>query len=168
MNEGKLGSRSVAIGNQNLALRAIYRSRSTGGRIDLADVLMREAFNKAGLTELYEETLGGVRHCLKIRNQYAHCHWAYDDSGIYFTNLEDAANRIGGFEYDHKHVDLKLVKEQEAFFDYMKDLLLYFGDQISTAIDKRKTPSCPKPQVLSPPNPHISVTLPAAGCASID
>src|SRR5437879_2536793 len=63
---------STALGNQNLALRAMYRGRSTGGRIDLADVLMRDAMIKANLKPLYDETLSSVRHCLKIRNQYAH------------------------------------------------------------------------------------------------
>jgi hypothetical protein len=145
---------STALGNQNLALRAIYRGRSTGGRIDLADVLMRDAFIKAGLLPLYEETLSAVRHCLKIRNQYAHCHWAHDFSGIYFTNLEDAANRFGGFEYDHKHVDLKLLKEQEAFFDDMKTLLLHLGDQLTSALDKRLALSCPKPPARPLPSLH--------------
>src|SRR4030088_87440 len=62
--------------NQDMALRAIYRSRSTGARIDLADVLMRDAFVSVGLKDEYEEMLSAVRYSLAMRNQYAHCHWA--------------------------------------------------------------------------------------------
>jgi hypothetical protein len=145
---------SSALGNQNLALRAMYRGRSTGGRIDLADVLMRDAFIKAGLQPIYDETLFAVRYCLKIRNQYAHCHWAHDLTGIYFTNLEDAANRAEGFEYDHKHVDLPILKEQETFFDDTKMLLLHLGDQLATALNPRVVLSCPKPPTRPLPSLH--------------
>jgi hypothetical protein len=114
---------------------------------------MRDAFINAGLKPIYDETLSAVRHCLKIRNQYAHCHWAHDPSGIYFTNLEEAASRAEGFEYDHRHVDLKLLNEQEAFFDDMKMLLLHLGDQLSTSLNKR-TASCPKPPERPLPSLH--------------
>lgn len=44
-----------ALRNQNLALRAMYRIRSTGGRIDLADVLMRDVLIREGFQAHYEE-----------------------------------------------------------------------------------------------------------------
>ncbi|WP_140977808.1 hypothetical protein [Bradyrhizobium guangdongense] len=144
---------AAALGNQNMALRAMYRSRSTGGRIDLADVLMRDTFVKVNLKPIYEETLGAVRHCLKIRNQYAHCHWAHGSDGLYFSQLEDAANRAQGFDYDHKHIGLSLLKEQQAFFDNMKLMLLYLGDNLNAALGRTNL-SCPKPPVLPLPNLH--------------
>jgi hypothetical protein len=139
-----------ALRNQNLALRAMYRIRSTGGRIDLADVLMRDVLIREGFQAHYEETLGVVRHCLKIRNQYAHCHWSPGTDGLFFTNLEEAANRAEGFTFDHKHVDLTILKEQEAFFDHAKDLLLYLGQEFDA---KTKTPGLPF--VLKPPTPNL-------------
>jgi hypothetical protein len=145
---------ATALGEHHLALRAMYRGRSTGGRIDLADVLMRGAFVKTGLKVLYDEALGAVRHSLKIRNQYAHCHWSHGpEDGVYFTNLEDAANREQGFDFDYKHVDTKLLKEQEAFFDNMKMVLLYLGDQLNAGLYK-EPPSCPKPPTLPLPSLH--------------
>src|SRR5207302_479906 len=59
-----------------------------------------------------------------------------------------------GFEYDHKHVDLPLLKEQEAFFDDMKMLLLHLGDQLATSLDQRSSPSCPKPPMRPLPSLH--------------
>jgi len=145
---------STALGNQNLALRAMYRGRSTGGRIDLADVLMRDAFIKAKLDPIYDETLFAVRYCLKIRNQYAHSHWAHDLTGIYFTNLEDAANRAEGFEYDHKHIDLPILQAQTTFFDDTKMLLLHLGDLLVFAINPKEVPTCPKPPARPLPSLH--------------
>src|SRR5712664_573824 len=86
----------TAIKDQSLALRAIYRGRSTGGRIDLADVLIRNVLVNTNLGTDYEEVIGAMRHCLKIRNNYAHCQWSPGLDGVFFANLEEAASRAEG------------------------------------------------------------------------
>ena len=110
----------TAIKNQTLTLRAIYRSRSTGGRIDLADVFVRNVVANTTLATDYDEVISAIRHCLKIRNNYAHSHWSPGQDGLFFANLEEAASRAAGFDMDHMHVDLKLITEQEAYFDYTR------------------------------------------------
>jgi hypothetical protein len=149
----------TALGDQALALRAIYRGRSSGGRIDLADVLIRNAVNKTNLGLDYEETIGAMRHCLKIRNNYAHSHWAPGSDGLFFSNLEEAASRAEGFEMDQKHVDLKLITEQETYFDYTRSLLLYFGDQLHVTLQPRFALGVPKPQARPRPSPHNPASL---------
>jgi hypothetical protein len=143
----------AALANQNIALRAMYRSRSTGGRIELADVLMRDEFVKAGLADEYEETLIAVRHALSIRNQYAHCHWAQGATGLFYTKLEEAAQRNEGFSYDYKHINLTLLVEQEEFFDYVRSMLLHLESRIkiSKAIE---IPIFPRPSKRSLPLLH--------------
>ena len=74
--------------------------------------------DKSHLSVAYDEALSAMRHCLKIRNNYAHCQWSPGLDGLFFANLEEAASRARGFEMNHKHVDLKLLTEQEAYFDY--------------------------------------------------
>ena len=115
----------------------------------------------------YEGTLAAVRHCLRIRNQYAHCHWAHDETGIFFANLEEAANRAYGFNYDWKQVDLTILNEQEAFFDNMKDRLIYLGDTLANALQKT-SPRVPRPRSIRTEfqKPCISSSLmPSSGAS---
>jgi len=145
----------TAIGNQGLALRATYRGRSTGGRIDLADVLIRNVVINSNLALDYEEVIGALRHCLKIRNNYAHCQWSPAQDGLFFANLEEAASRAEGFEMDQKHVDLKLLTEQESYFDHTRSMLLYFGDQLHHVMqEQRSILGVPKPPAKDRPSLH--------------
>lgn len=144
----------TALRDQSLALRAIYRGRSTGGRIDLTDVFVRKVVTSTNLVMDYEQVMRAMRHCLKIRNNYAHSHWAPALDGLFFSNLEDAASRAGGFDMDQKHVDLKLVTEQEAYFDYTRSLLLYFGDQLSLKLEPKLHLGVLRPPPMDQPNLH--------------
>jgi hypothetical protein len=144
----------TAIKDQALGLRAIYRGRSTGGRIDLGDVLIRNAIAKTNLDQDYEQTIIALRHCLKIRNNYAHSHWAPGIDGLFFSNLEEAASRAEGFEMDQKHVDLGLATAQEAYFNYTRDLLLYFGDQLSLKLEPKLHLGVLKPPPMDQPSLH--------------
>ncbi len=143
-----------ALQNQDLALRAIYRGRSTRGRIDLADVLMREAFTAVGLGADYEEALTAVLRCLSVRNHYAHCHWAPAEDGLFFAELGDSAERETGFDADQKHVNLELLQEQEAYFDYARSMLLFLQAQFQINQGNTKHWSAPRPPKLTPPNLH--------------
>jgi hypothetical protein len=143
-----------ALKNQNMALRAIYRGRSTRGRIDLADVLMREAFVSIGIKEDYEEALLAVLHCLSIRNHYAHSHWAPGEDGLLFAKLEDSAKRETGFDADQKHVGLVLLQEQEAYFDYARSMLLFLQADFQIKSGNTKHWSAPKPPKQAPPSLH--------------
>jgi hypothetical protein len=148
----------TAIGVQSLVLRSLYRGRSTSGRIELADVFIRHLIHESNLVPDYEEALGALRHCLKIRNNYAHCQWSPGRDGLFYANLEEAASRASDFEMDQKHVDLRLLTEQEAYFDYTRSFLLYFGDRIHEAVaqaaGRRSVLGVPKPPKKAQPNPH--------------
>lgn len=148
----------TALGIQSLALRSLYRGRSTSGRIELSDVFIRHLIHESGLVPDYEEALGAMRHCLKIRNNYAHCQWSPGLNGLFFANLEEAASRPSGFEMDQKHVDLMLLTEQETYFDYTRSFLLYFGDQVHHAITQAaghgSAPGVLKPPKKARPNLH--------------
>jgi hypothetical protein len=148
----------TALRDQALALRAIYRGRSTGGRIDLVDVIIRNILPKTNLEIDYEEVIGAMRHCLKIRNNYAHCQWSPGQTGLFFANLEEAASKAQGFDMDQKHVDLKLLTEQEAYFDYTRSLLLYFGDQLHLKLEPRSVLGVLRPQAKDRPNLHNRAT----------
>jgi hypothetical protein len=120
----------------------------------LADVLIKNVIVETNLGPDYEEVVGAMRHCHKIRNNYAHCHWSPGLDGLFFANLEEAASRAEGFDMDQKHVDLKLLTKQEAYFDYTRSLLLYFGDQLNLKLQPRAALGVLKPPSEDRPNLH--------------
>lgn len=146
-----------AIGHPTRALRAMFRIKTTTARIEAADALARDTFDALGIATEYAETIGAIRCCLKIRNQYAHCHWAADPmkkrTGLFFANLERTAERTHEWEYDFRHVSLSLLKEQEAYFDYTQQWLYYLERELVRQ-EKLGIPVFPKPKVRPQPKLH--------------
>ncbi|MCF8706763.1 hypothetical protein [Rhizorhapis sp. SPR117] len=60
--------------DRDVAFKSLFGIRGETARIDIADNLMRRRYKEVGLGDDYGEAIGSMRHCLKIRNQYAHCH----------------------------------------------------------------------------------------------
>jgi hypothetical protein len=107
--------------NRHVALKALYRLRSESGRLQVADALARSEYTYLGLEAPYADAIGAIRHCLKIRNQFAHCHWGTDPYiGLIFTDLEENARGVGDFTFDStwRSIDLALLQLQEAYFEY--------------------------------------------------
>jgi hypothetical protein len=76
-------------------LKAMFRVRGETARIDIADALGRHFYDDRGLGTEFAMAIGAVRHCLKIRNQYAHCIWYDDYSGkLAFSNIEESPRII--------------------------------------------------------------------------
>jgi hypothetical protein len=109
-------------------LKAMFRPRGETSRIDIADALGRHFYHDRGLGTEFEMGVGAVRHCLKIRNQYAHCVWYDDQSGkLAFVNLEEVAGENTRLK-DLKslttwHVDVSLLMAQEQYFVYADEIL---------------------------------------------
>ncbi len=111
-------------------LKAMFRTRGESQRIDVADAFGRQHYHDLDLGTQFEMAVGAVRYCLRIRNQYAHCHWWDDNSGrLAFANLEEVAKKnalltdlAGLTTY---HVDVPHLQAQLAYFDYADSLLLW-------------------------------------------
>lgn len=152
----------ASMGNEILGAKTIFRVRSEANRIQIADSLAREPYEKAKLGAEYADMLGAMRHCLKIRNQFTHCHWAdHQEGGLFFTNLENAAFAIKGFEYDWLHVDLALLESHESYFIYATQCLwhlpavLYVGSGKLSSHTFPMPPKRPQPSLNNPPLEHI-------------
>lgn len=121
---------STARGDFNMAFKAIFRPRGETQRIDIADAMGREPYRDANLGTPFEEAIGAVRHCLKIRNQFSHCYWI-DDFGrcLGFVGLETTARKNARVENVHhiqaSDIDLDTLQDQEAYFVYTRDCLRY-------------------------------------------
>ncbi len=142
-------------------LKAMFRARGETGRIDIADAFGRHYYAQHKLGTEFETAIGGVRYCLKIRNQFAHCVWYDDKSGkLAFTNLEEIAK---GNAYLRNlddltilHVDEPLLAEQEAYFVYADDLIAWVNYEGRQRAGKIGTNPLPKPKrPTQPPLHHL-------------
>ena len=85
---GLMHSVTVIREDHDLALKAMFRGRGNSLRIDVADAIARQPYNDLGIGAEFERAISSVRHCLKIRNLYAHCTWWNDHTGqLAFANL---------------------------------------------------------------------------------
>lgn len=110
--------------HKDTILRAIFRMKTESARVNLADTLIHPKLAEQKLAGDYSYIIGCIKHCLKIRNQFSHCHWAdYDGAGLFFTNLEDAAEKKDGFDYEWLHIDVPLLVEQENLFFHTVECL---------------------------------------------
>jgi hypothetical protein len=73
----------------DMTIKAMFRPRGETQRIEIADALGRQPFSAVGFGNQFSEAIAGTRYCLKIRNQFAHCHWHDDLTGP----LNEAARR---------------------------------------------------------------------------
>jgi len=146
---------------RHLGIKALYRLRSESSRLEVADALMRADYVEMGLEDDYAEALGGIRLCLKIRNQYAHCHWAdfryRDGYGLFFTALEDAAETSGSFPFlwNWRGVSLDLLTDQEAYFSYALQMLKFIWGEFRVRKGMARAHDQPRPSKIPQPRRYI-------------
>lgn len=123
----------VQMGRQrdlDAVLKTMFRVRSIGQRIDVADGLGRQIYRDLTLGTQFEMAVGNMRYCARIRSQYAHCIWHDDLSGdLSFVNLEELAesddrvlNLLG---VQIHHVEKTLLEKQDAYFSYVENSLVF-------------------------------------------
>jgi hypothetical protein len=141
-------------------LKAMFRVRGETARINIADALGRHFYNDRGLGTEFGMAIGAIRHCLKIRNQYAHCVWYGDRSDkLAFVNVEeiarDNARLIDLKSLTVRYVDVPILQAQEDYFVYADELLLWTNYEGRLRDGKIKTNALIKPGHVQPPALHI-------------
>ena len=144
-------------------MSTLYSIRVTSTRIEVALRLMTPAASTMGLLEEQKTVTPLIWHCLKIRNQYAHCNWADtfgSDDGLYFADLQNSANNPN-FANDWKHVDIAVLGEQMEFFNCTMAMLNFIYGEIQ-ALNQSQGPNLfPRPSIPSlaplhnPPLEHV-------------
>jgi len=145
------------LNDMHRGLRAIFRAKGEETRINIADALIRSELIRIELGDQYEAMLGAIRHCKKIRNQYAHAHWtnAFDEHGLAFVNLEESAeSKIGPTFVKPYDVDLNLLKKQEEYFQYTSRWLYFLIDEYDFRVGKSPSPAT-APKIIEKPNLYI-------------
>jgi hypothetical protein len=125
----------------------------------MADSLMMPFYSGKKLTGEYGIVIGAVKECLKIRNQFAHCHWAYQstkfDAGLFFSDPTDTVSSAR-LKFFYRHVDVPLLEEQLAYFDYAFMGLLYLRSEYKSRMSNGKPHPMPKPKARKPPKRYNS------------
>ena len=136
-------------------LKALYRLRATSSRIDVAKTLMVDRYKSVGLLKSFQECTDVLAFCIKLRNTYAHCQWSCDPkAGLFYGDLEGAADKGTTFEYDWKHVDLSLLQSQEAYCRHALELLAYLKEEFVIRHLSIGSHASPKPEALPQPRRH--------------
>jgi hypothetical protein len=122
----------------------------------VAETLGRAAYSQLGLNREFERAIAALRHCLLIRNQYAHWIWWDDMTGrIAFANLEQLAKRrqriVDLGKLRAYHVDAALLMEQEGYFVYTDRLLAWINYEGRTPAGGLYSNPLPKPKRLRKP-----------------
>lgn len=141
-------------------LKAMYRARGETQRLDIADSFGRQTYRALNFGTQFEMGLGAMRHCLRIRNQYAHCVWWNDNSGsLAFANLEDlaklndAVTNLHGL--DVRHVTVAHLESQFAYFEYASNLLIWVLHEGNKAAGRPAIPNLQQPPHMAQPAVYV-------------
>lgn len=147
---------AATLGDRQSGIRAFFRIKGEDSRIQITSAIMRPKFDSVGMKDVYNETLGAMRWCKGTRNQYAHCHWAYDiEDGLYFTDFDKAVKTETGDIMLHvEHLDLEILKQQEAYFRYTLDLLRYLEPEYRKRVGELPSHRYEAPSVKTQPPRH--------------
>jgi len=119
------------IGDLNGVLKSMFRVRGETSRIDIADGLGRPAYVAAIMEAEFDAMIAAMRHCLRIRNKYAHAYWHDPNQGkeLCYVSLEELAREpdqiIDLIGLRFFYIDEPLLLEQERFFEYTSKLIGY-------------------------------------------
>jgi hypothetical protein len=119
-------------GDFDTVLKKMFSKRGESRRITEAVKLFASYHQHHGLLGDFQKAVRLVRHCLKIRNQYAHGVWWNDHSGkLAFADMEELGRRKRKVNDLAKlkpyHVDAKLLAAQEACFVYADEYLAWIN-----------------------------------------
>jgi hypothetical protein len=143
---------SEFLGDINIAIRVIYRVRSESSRIDVADAMLRPHYASFGLSKEYEEAFIALQFCKKLRNNYAHSHWSGIDTGLFYTSFEKPAETTEGTgAMKFSHLTEQLLQQQETFFGYCQQMLIYLCEENRLRSGKTKVNRVVRPKLLQPP-----------------
>jgi hypothetical protein len=79
----------VALGDFDGVLKAMFKQRGETKRINKGEALGLPPYRALGLGGDFRDAVNAMRHCLEIRNRYAHWIWWDDNTGqLALANME--------------------------------------------------------------------------------
>jgi len=148
--------------DEEAALRKYFGQRGEEKRLNFIKSEIKDAIEKAGLLDKYNQIHENLDFCRKTRNNFAHCHRADDlSAGIFYVTLEDSAkSEVGRFTFtahQYYHVDAPLLEKIEAYFWMTMQRLQWLESEIR--LYSKNTVQWPNdlspPKLHNPPEKHI-------------
>jgi hypothetical protein len=142
----------AAIGDNDQAIRVVYRTYGEERRIAVAGALGLPSMTKLGLNHRFQAALADMQWCRQIRNQYAHGHFVPSKDNkapVRFMDLQEAAESNAPIILTMRPIARETLDSQDKFFTYVGDCLdlLKNGAEGKVAIPKLQWPI----QTLKPP-----------------
>jgi len=153
-----------SIGDRRPAFRMMFRILGETARINAADAMIRHKYCEVGLESEYADAIGAVRFCVKVRNQFGHCHWADDvHAGVFFANFQETAKSEDNPEQDWFHIDCDLAGDLLAYFEHTFKSLHFLEIEYLVRSGRGsfqsnfllKPQKCKQPRLHNPPEQHI-------------
>lgn len=120
----------VATGDFDGTLKAMFGSRGETKRITQGAALGRPVYVILGLEVDFDTAVAAMRHCLLIRNQYAHHTFWDDNTGTLAIGDLERVARLPTAQNDLRgvipnYVSIALLQEQDAFFRFVDGLFAW-------------------------------------------
>lgn len=136
------------------AMAVFFRTRGEDARINVADALIRPALKETKLDGHWSNAVGIVKHCKKIRNQFAHSHWWADTNGLFFLDFDTDAQKSIEAPVTFYGLDVPLLQQQERYFEHAVDWLLYLESEHSRRAGLSPSLKRPIPSAVEKPPLH--------------
>jgi hypothetical protein len=141
----------------NSTLKSMFRVRGETNRVDIADALGRVPYVTLSLADEFDTMIAALRHCLRIRNKYAHAYWHDLAQGtqLCYVSLEELAKEdaevkdLGNLTFFFINEPLLLLQEQ--YFLYARELINYLNHEGRQRTGAIKQHFFPLPAVMTPP-----------------
>lgn len=141
--------------DSNMAVRILYRLCSESHRLDVADAILRDKCETAGIQAPYGCALGALRWCKNLRNQYAHSHWHESNGLLQFFNMEELAKSAkGDTMLSFKPVDVALLEKQVEFLRHTARWLMFLRESYTAYLEKAPNHDLEAPPQLLQPKMH--------------
>jgi hypothetical protein len=140
---------TAVIGDIDVMVKVLFRSRGEEARISIADALVRHKFVGTPLYEPYQQAISDMQHCKTIRNQYAHCHFDGQDTDVLrFVDLEKTAKSTTDTVVKRTPLGLDVLQAQEEFFGFVEWRLFWLSAEYDKAAGKTPIRTVTKPPAI--------------------
>jgi hypothetical protein len=150
---------AMARDDMDMVIKAMFRPRGETQRVEIADAIGRAPYRLLRFETQFSEAIAGMKHCLKIRNQFAHCNWHVAANRLCFIDMQEIAEKnalitnLGGLTFHY--MDAVLLKRQETFFQYVADCLIYLNFEGRVRAGKLPSHGFVAPKKVQPPPLYI-------------
>jgi hypothetical protein len=153
---GLMNCVQVALNDFDGVLKTMFKQQGETRRINKGEALGLARYKALGLDSDFKAAVEAMRHCLKIRNRYAHWIWWDDNSGhLALANMEDVAKLVTPVndlaDLSTSHVSIALLAEQEAYFILVDHYLAWINYEGRHKAGKMARGLPNKPVLPSPP-----------------